>query len=127
MFFNVLMLISGVGLIRLREWGRKLAVWVAALKIVRLIVLYGIFIMVMVPIFVKLILDMFEEMAQSLPPGAGRPPIAGMTTMFGTMFSVSAVAVMILGSIYPGIVLWLLTRPGVKAACNGRESLLEEA
>jgi hypothetical protein len=41
-----------------------------------------------------------------------------MTTAMGTMMTASGIGMMIVGSIYPAIMLWLLSRPSVKAACN---------
>src|SRR4051794_24543604 len=46
---NLLMLASGVGLTQLRVWARKMALWVAALKIVRIMALTLIFTLVVVP------------------------------------------------------------------------------
>src|SRR6202040_3864502 len=46
---NLLMLASGVGLTQLRVWARKMALWVAVLKIVRILALTLIFTLVIVP------------------------------------------------------------------------------
>src|ERR1043165_4714618 len=43
LILNLAMVISGIGLLRRKEWGRVSGIWVAILKIVRLIVLYTIY------------------------------------------------------------------------------------
>jgi hypothetical protein len=121
MVLNVVMLISGIGLVGLKEWGRVTALWVAAIKIVRLVVLYGVFIVVIVPIITKQFIEIFEEMAKAAPPGAGGPGAQEMETagtFMGYMMTGTGIAIMIVGAIYPAVVLWLLSRPRVKAACT---------
>ena len=78
---NSLMIVAGVGLIRFREWGRRLALWVAGLKIARLVIVNGVYVLVAVPIFSKGIADMMADaMAQQQAMmGAARPP-AGRTS-----------------------------------------------
>lgn len=121
---NVLMIISGIALVRLREWGRKIALWVAALKIVRLLALNVFVALVLTPLmargFTSMFQEMFDEMAKVAPPGQrvpGQAEMAQMGTMIGVMMTVFAVAMVILGVIYPVIVLIVLTRRRVKAAC----------
>src|SRR5262249_43401668 len=121
MILNVLLLISGIGLVRLKEWGRVTGLWVAAIKIARLVVIYSINIVVIVPIMTKQFADMFEDIARAAPPGprgAGAPAMTEVGPAMGTMMTAAAIGIMIVGSIYPAIVLWLLSRPGVKAACT---------
>src|SRR5262249_7718006 len=116
-----LLLISGIGLVTVKEWGRKLGVCIAALKIARLLGLYGFSIIVIVPITTQRLIQMVEEMQQNFPPGqranAGAP-IADMAKVMGTMMTVSFVAMIVLGAIYPVVALVVLTRPSVKAACT---------
>src|SRR5262249_60773405 len=47
---NLLMLAAGIGLTQLRVWARTLALWVAVLKLVRLVVLTASFVVVVVPL-----------------------------------------------------------------------------
>jgi hypothetical protein len=63
---------------------------------------------------------MFEEMAKAAPPGQrvpGAAEIGQMGTGLGIMYTAFAIGMIILGAIYPVIVLILLSRPHVKAAC----------
>jgi hypothetical protein len=116
---NVALLVSGIGLLNLKEWGSRLALWVAGLKIVRLLVLYGFYLVVIVPIMLQRVTAMFQEMgaAQQAAGGAGPPPPAALGATFGTMMAAAAVIMILVGAIYPVIVLILLSRRGVKAAC----------
>jgi hypothetical protein len=119
MGLNVMMLIAGVGLMRLRRWGRETALWVAGLKLVRLVILYGYFAVAVVPAVVRQLSAMFEEMAKSLPPGSGAlapDQFGAAAAMIGVMMVVFSVGMILLGAIYPIIVLILLTRQRVKAA-----------
>lgn len=119
---NALMLISGIGLIAAKNWARKLALWVAAFKIVRLVLLYGYAIVVVVPVFAAKMGEMVESTVRSAPqrPGAQLPPQFGQTIamFYGVSLSAGAVIMILGGAIYPCIVLWVLTRPKVKAACG---------
>jgi hypothetical protein len=124
LILNVLMVVSGIGLVCYKEWGRQLGLWVAALKIVRLVALQTTFILVVVPDMTKAFTDMFQEMFQEVakagPPGQrvpGAAEIAQMGTAMGIMYTAMAIGMVILGVIYPIIVLILLSRPRVKTAC----------
>jgi hypothetical protein len=124
LLLNILLIVSGIGLLSFKEWGRQLGLWVAAAKIVRLVALYGYFILVVVPNVTKALTtmfkDMFEEAAKAAPPGQpvpGAADMAQMGTAMGIMYTAFAIGMMILGVIYPIIVLTLLSRQRVKAAC----------
>lgn len=117
LFLNVLMIISGIGLLRLAEWGRVLALWVAGLKIVRLIALYSYYALVIVPVivqqFTSMFREMFEEIARNAPPGQRIPQQAelnDMGTAMGAMMTGMAVVMILFGVIYPIVVLAILSR-----------------
>lgn len=123
---NILMVASGIGLVSFREWGRRLAIWVAVIKIVRLLVLSTVFISVVVPnltkAFTGMFQEMFNEMAKNPPPGQhipGAAEIAQMGSGITVMYTASAIGMLVLGIIYPVIVLILLLQPRVKTACAG--------
>jgi hypothetical protein len=123
---NVLLIISGLGLVAMREWGRKMAITIAAIKIVRLLLLQAFSMLVIVPIVTKQMTEAMEQMMSQMQPGPGGapPPAMGpqLGTVYGTMMTLSAVCMLIFGSIYPGIVLWLLTRPEAKLSGQQLES-----
>ncbi len=120
---NILLAVaSGIGLLAAKAWARKLALWTAAIKIVRLIGVYGYAIAVVVPIYSKIMSDMMEKFTTALPRRPGTPPMPPMGQMFGTFYGVAmsagAILMIVVGSIYPIVVLWVLSRPKVKAACG---------
>jgi hypothetical protein len=119
---NALMLISGIGLIAAKNWARKLALWVAGLKIARLVLLYGYAIAVVVPLFAAQMGEIMEKTVASAPqrPGTQLPPNFGQTVamFYGIALSASGVVMILGGAVYPIIMLWVLTRPKVKAACG---------
>jgi hypothetical protein len=115
---NVAMLVSGIGLVQLREWGRQFGLWTFGLKIVRLCVLGMTLIVVVIPITTKMSSDMLAGIAQS---GAGGPPAALMSNMAkiqGALATAQAVLGVVFGSIWPVIGIVLLSRPGTRAACQ---------
>jgi hypothetical protein len=115
---NLVMLIAGIGLLNLKEWARATGIWVAALKIVRLIALYSFFILVIAPIWTRAMVDMVQEMVQAAPGGPNQQQVGTLGTIYGVVMAVCGIAMMVLGSIYPAISLWVLSRPGTKAACT---------
>jgi hypothetical protein len=132
---NLLLLASGIGLLAAKAWGRKLGVWVAALKILRLVAVYGFALIFVVPVFSQkmgAMMDKFMAQAQQRQqqnqPGAPPMPPMGKTvgTVYGMLLSAGAVVMMLFGAIYPIVMLWVLTRPKVKAAC-GEPVLLHAA
>lgn len=121
LLLNLLMLASGVGLLRSRSWARKTGVWIAALKLARLVLLYGYAIAVVGPLYSQKMSEMMEQMAAQMPQKGGGPPpqvaqsvAVGYTIMMTACFAL----MMVFGSIYPAISLWVLTRLKVKRACG---------
>lgn len=114
LLLNTLMLISGIGLLYRKEWARKLALWVAGLKIVRQIILQLVNIAVIVPIQMDAAKQMFEQMNQNGPPA---PPV-DMAGIQGIMYTAMAVFTLVIGCMYPALTLWFLSRPGAKVVCS---------
>ncbi len=124
MILNILLVISGIGLVGYKEWGRQLALWVAALKIVCLVGFNTYYALVIVPEiadqFTGWFREFFDEMAKAAPPGQKMPgagEIAQIGTVLGIMLTAFAIGMVLFGVIYPVIVLIALTRPRAKAAC----------
>jgi hypothetical protein len=114
---NIAMLVSGIGLVQLKEWGRQLALWTFGLKIVRLGVLAVVMIVFVIPITTKMSSDMMAGMMQS---GAGGPPAALMGNLAkfqAAAATAQAVLGLLFGSIWPVIGIVLLSMPGTRAAC----------
>lgn len=131
---NLLMVVSGCGLAGLTRWGRRLSVWVAAVKVVRLAVVSGGLAFVAVPALTHLVGQFVRaDFGPALLRGAMAQSAAGAGGLVGPPPRLSpdeflrvlaacgylyAVLVLALGAIWPGIVLVVLTRPGARAACE---------
>lgn len=120
---NLLMLGAGIGLVMQRTWGLKLGLWTAALKIVRLVLVYGYMAFVIAPVASQAIGKMAVQqvaMQQKAMKGATPPPAAMaemVTKIYAVMITSYAATVIVVGSIYPAVSLWLLSRPRAWAAC----------
>jgi hypothetical protein len=124
MALNVLMLASGIGLLHWRPWARSLGVWTAAVKIVRLVLVYGFFIIAIVPPYSQRLGKAVVEMMASTQQmgGATGTPFASadfLVRIYTVTYSALGLGFMFVGAIYPAILLWFLTRPSVKSACSG--------
>jgi hypothetical protein len=131
MVFNLAMIISGVGLVRLREWGRKSALWIAGIKVVRLVLVCAAYYFIAGPISSASFEKAYLENIRYLENASGKPEVEG-TSIHGSpeaaaarsaqsmraMNTVSVGALLILGAIYPILSLWLLQTPDAIAACR---------
>ncbi|HEY2840811.1 MAG TPA: hypothetical protein VGJ26_16760 [Pirellulales bacterium] len=120
---NLLLFISGIGLLGAKSWGRRMGIWVAALKIIRLVLVYGFALFFVVPELSQKMGEMMEKMTAQVAqqqPGQPQMPQVGQTvgTVYGVMMSSGAVLMIIFGPIYPIVMLRVLTRPKVKLACG---------
>jgi hypothetical protein len=116
--FNGLMLATGIGLVNLRRWAARWWTYLAWAKITRLFLLWGFFIVAVAPTLsenmARSVVAMFQQQQVG---GRGRMPTVGdFTRIYSIMNLILAVSVIVLGSIYPAISLWLIGRPGVQAA-----------
>jgi hypothetical protein len=125
---NIAMIVAGAGLVGLTEWGRRLALWVASLKILRLTAIMIITLTVILPMTSERTKRMFDKMEAQIKTksggGAGAAPgfSAGMSQMTAIFGAASAVGTAVLGSIYPALALWFLTRRAARAACARQSS-----
>jgi hypothetical protein len=129
LLLNTTMLVAGIGLIWFQEWGRKLGLWVAGLKILRLLAVCLISIAVIVPITTKKSTDFtrkMEEMEARQAARRGKAPMPVFTAMNQPNMAkwtaitgvAGAVGLLVFGSIYPAITLWLLSTEECRAACQ---------
>jgi len=94
------------------------------LKIVRLVAVYGFLAIFVVPAFSQKMGEAVGKVAENANAGQGGGPVMPknfgetISTVYGIAFSSFAVAMILFGAIYPIIMLCVLTRPGVKAACG---------
>ena len=114
---NGIMFATGVGLINLRRWGARWWTVLAWTKIVRLFLLWGFYIIAVAPSLSETMARNVMVMIQQQSGGRGRmPPIGQFIRIYSIMNLVAAVSVIGFGVIYPALSIWLLGRPGVKAA-----------
>jgi flagellar biosynthesis protein FlhB len=111
------MFATGIGLINRKAWGARWWAWGAWAKIARLVLIWAVFIVAVAPklaeIMARTVLVTLQR--QNLP--ANRlPPLPDLIRIYSIMFLGTGVAMIFLGAIYPAISLWVLSRPGVKAA-----------
>lgn len=113
---NLLMIAAGIGLLQRVEGGRKLALWTAGAKLARLVIIYGAFLVFIVP---PLSRELGETVGVQLAAqGAGMPAnMPNMTQVYAVMYSAIGVGTIVLGAIFPIITLVMLAKPGVRAAC----------
>ena len=120
---NLLMVIAGVGLLRMSDWGRRLSLGVAWLKILRWVAILVVSLVVIVPITAETSRKMFQEIdkqTKAKSGGATPIPMAFFAQFTAVITGVTAVASALFGSIYPALSLWFLTRPATRAACLTR-------
>ena len=113
---DVLMFATGIGLINLRRWAARWWAYLAWAKIGLAVLLWGYYIVAVAPALSE---SMARNVAAMIPQASLKgqpPPIARLTMIYSVMNLVVAVVVILFSSIYPAISLWLLGRPGVKAA-----------
>jgi hypothetical protein len=116
---NLALIVSGLGLIQMQEWGRKLALWVAGLKILRILAVQGFWIFGVVPGFSRRVGLMVNDMLaqQGAAGGGGGAPIGiDFTMIYMVMYTVIGVMTIIAVCIYPIVSLVVLRRNGVRAA-----------
>jgi len=134
---NLLFVFSGIGLLLRKNWARLVALATAALKLLRLAALTVLLVGAVIPhlsaVFDSLLAtDMGRQVItqaiqrqqaqQGAPPGGPQPSpdeiahaLRGVSTGF-------AIFVACFGSVYPLVVLILLSRPGARAASLVGES-----
>lgn len=118
---NLLMVISGVGLLGLAEWARRLAVGVAWGKIVRWVAMAILTMVLVLPVTMGKMQKAFDKM--NLPrggQGAGAGPMLNLSQIGAISGAVTAIFEALIFSIYPGLTIWFLTRPRARAACMAR-------
>jgi hypothetical protein len=127
---NLLLLISGIGLLLRQNWARVLAIVTAALKILRLVALCLLLVGFVIPKTGRMLEQMAgselgkeffkqameQNKARGANPAGPEPTPEMIAEVLRTFGYVYAFLLPCLGSIYPIIVLVLLTRPGARAA-----------
>lgn len=116
---NVVMIISGIGLMRLSEPARKAAIWVAWLKIARWIAMTIAMMVLILPITMERtqkILDKVQAQAKAQGGRGIAMPMGSFAQMMAVAGAVSQIFYLVIASIYPVLLIWFLTRPRARAA-----------
>lgn len=113
---GILMIVSGIGLLSLRQWGRTLALWVAGTQLVWAAFVFIYALTVTIPLAVDQVMaDYRKQEAKTGPipfPGSAR----ALAQMTAGAAGAGAVANVLLSAIYPSITLWLLNKKTVRTA-----------
>ena len=117
LLLNLFMFISGVGLLSFNEWARRMALWVATLKLVNILIFTVFVLTIVVPPMVESIQEFMLQVVQEQE--AVEPVRLGeiqnsMRFSTSIAFSIFAAA----AAIYPIICLWQLNRSLVKKSCQ---------
>ncbi|MEW4568051.1 hypothetical protein AB1L88_09310 [Tautonia sp. JC769] len=112
---NLMMIVAGAVLLQRVEWGRRLSLWVAGVKLARLLILQTVFVVFVVPSFSR---NLGEAVQESIATQGGGIPagMPNMTQLYAATYTVMGIGMLVLGAIYPIVTLVVLNRPGVKAA-----------
>lgn len=124
LILSVLLLISGIGLIRLVSWGRSLGVAYAGLQIAQVVLMTAVSLLFVQPtqqanLEKMLVKQEADAKLPNAPPGAAEAVKMSRAMSNPGMAQVMSLAWPVLGSIYPVILLVLLNKPGARAALQG--------
>jgi energy-coupling factor transporter transmembrane protein EcfT len=118
---NVLMIVSGAGLLGLTEWARRMAIVVAQLKILRWFAMTVLMMVLVLPVtmeFTEKAMAAAEAQIKAQGQGAAMPVPMSEFIRFGMIFAaVWQVFSAIVASVYPALMWWYLSRPPARAAC----------
>jgi hypothetical protein len=118
---NVLMIVSGGGLMALREWARRLSIRVAQLKMLRWAAMAVTTMVMILPMTIERTQKAMPALeAQMLAQGAPVPAISMMTTFMRWSMMAGAVVMVfaaLIACVYPALAWWYLSRPPARAAC----------
>ena len=114
---NSLMFATGIGLVNRKGWavrGWKALAWV---RIVSVVLIWGIYIVAVAPGFSETMArDVAAQFAAQGLPANRVPQVSALMRIYSIMNLILALGAMVVTSIYPAISIWLLGRPGVRAA-----------
>jgi hypothetical protein len=125
------MLAGGIGLMSLAEWGRKLTLWVAGIKIARLLSLLVFGVLIVIPRTTQTQMAQFRELEAQQKQAAGGRAVASpinMTEMAKVSIATTYATTLgyyLVAPIFPVLLLVLLTRKRSRAAFY-RRKVIEE-
>jgi len=120
----LLLLVSGIGLLRLRSWGRKLAI-ATALFMIGLNVIDNVYAMVQGNAAVMKITEEYQRFLQELAksqPGAA-PPMIGLGGRDSAPISIMNVSSIFVENTYPILLIWIMMLKSIRRAFAGEAPL----
>lgn len=118
---NVLMIVSGAGLLGLREWARRMAIIVAQLKILRWLAMTVLMMVLVLPVsmeFSQKAMAAVEAQIKAQGAGAAMPvPMSEFIRLGMIVSAVWQVFCAIVACVYPALLWWYVSRPPARAAC----------
>ena len=123
---NGLMFATGIGLLNLKGWAGRWWTALAWIKIGRLILLWGVYIIAVAPSLSGSMARNVTSMIQQTGGQRRMLTVDALFRFYSIMNLILAVSMIVFGSIYPAISLWVLGRSGVKAAMVDRSPLARE-
>lgn len=123
---SAILLVAGIGLIRLTPWGRSLSIAWAGLQLVQLVIITAVSVFYLQPLQRPKNEQMLTKMeadakAPNAPPGAAESAKMARMMSSPAVANATIVGYLLLGSIYPIVTLVLLNRPGARAAVLGQK------
>jgi hypothetical protein len=108
LLLSILLIVSGIGLLRMQSWGRIMALVYGTVSILSHIAVLVCMVMVSVPVA--------QAFAEKMAAKGEQEKMMASLMQFGVYMGM---AVPIISMIYPAIVLILMLRPSVAAAFRG--------
>lgn len=114
---------SGVGLVNLRAWGARIWRWLAPVEIVRVVVVWGVFIVAVAPALASNMGQSVAKIMQEQAPGRTLlQNAAQLSLVYAWMFLAFGIGMIVLGAIYPAVTWWLVGRRSIRSALVESES-----
>ena len=122
---NVALIVAGIGLVRTREWGRRLGVQIAAVQLVRLAIFTVVCLAMVIPAQRVETEKMLGRMEDLIKQGTAPPTAASTIQMSRATLPAApylAAGYFMLAAVYPIVCLILLQTRGARAACLPMQS-----
>ena len=118
---NIALIVVGIGLVRLREWGRSFGVILAGVQLVRLVVILVGTLVVVMPVQRAETDKLIAKLEADLKAGNAPPTAASTLQTTKVMLPLTPILTVggwLVSSIYPILSIWLLSTAGARAACR---------
>ena len=116
---NLLVFIAGFGLLAMKPWARRLAIYAAIGRLVTAAVYFVLVLTVVMPAMAEG-MRKFQESIANMPAGAGGPPMPDMGPMMAVQGTVGAVFALLIAAAWPlALLIMLNTRAAREALAPG--------